>query len=189
MPKYSKSNINFIIDKDTFSRLFRNASSRRDRAWITVLWLTAARPEEALGLQKKNITINPEHTLFHIETKKLGFQKKGNFIVEKRKLRIKIKANNKYIKNLNKYMKPFKPEQHIFQFSKRTGNNIIKRIGLEALSKHLCPYNFRHSRMTILAEQGNSKEYLKRFKGARSDQSVSPYLHARKVEYDVDAEV
>jgi len=189
MPKYSKADINFIVDKDTFSRLFRNAESRRNKAWITVLWLTAARPEEALQLQKKNIQFHDEHTIFHIITKKLPFQKKGKFIVEKRKLKLKIKKKNEYIKNLRKYIWYLDPENKVFQFSRRTGNNIIEKLSFDVLGKYLCPYNFRHSRLTLLAESGASKETLKKFKGARSDKSVSPYIHARQVEYDVDIEV
>lgn len=189
MPKYSKSNIKYIIYKEQFSKLYRNAQKTRDKAWITILWLTGAGPEEILQLQKKNIEITTDYTSFHIITKKLPFQKKDKFIIQKRKLNIKIPQHNQYIKNLNQHLSKFTTEQRIFQFSKRTGNNIIERISQTALGENLCPYNFRHSRLTILAEQGHTKDYLKKFKGSRSDQSVTPYLHARQIEYDVEAEI
>ena len=189
MPEYSKSDITFIVDKDRFERMFRNAESRRDKAWITVLWLSACRPQEALELTRNNITIDEERTKFHIVTKKLPYKKKGKFIIERRNLSLKIVKTNPYIKNLSKYLYFFKPEEMVFQFSDKTGENIVDRISMRAFDKHLCPYNLRHSRLTLLAEAGATIDELMRFKGARDKKSVREYLHSREVEYNVDVEM
>jgi integrase len=156
---------------------------------LSVLWLTGCRPAEAFELQKKNININEDNTTFDIITKKLGFKKGGGFIIERRKLILKIPNTNSYIENLRVYLNRFEPEQRIFNFSFRTGEVIVERISRKALDVNLCPYNFRHSRMTLLAEKGATKEDLKRFKGSRSDRSVSGYIHARAVEYEVDFQI
>jgi len=189
MPNYSQSDIKFIIGTDEFTSMYNNAEGRQDRAWLTVLWFTGARPSEILELRKKDIIINPESIQFVLSTKKLGFRKSDGFIIEKRTLVLKISEKNRYVKNLCRYLEPFKDGELIFSFSRRHGLNIIYRISMRAFGFKLCPYNFRHSRLTLLAEKGATIEELKRFKGARGDKSVTNYLHARKVEYSVDIEL
>jgi len=191
MPKYSQSDIKFIIRTKEFAEMYAYTSykDRMERAWITILWFTGARPSEILELRKKDITINPESIQFVISTKKIGFNKADGFIIEKRTLVLKISENNKYVKNLKNFLRPYKDNSTLFKFSRRTGLNIIYRLGLMTFGFKLCPYNFRHSRLTILAENGATIETLKRFKGARSDKSIRKYLHATKVEYSVDIEL
>jgi len=188
MGGYTKSDIKYIIRENDFERLFRNCNNRRDRAWITVLWLTGCRPTEARQLNKEHIKIEEDKTSFLLSTLKIAFKKKDGFIIEKRNLVLNISKDHRYIKNLQIYINHFKPEQRIFDFVDRTGEYIISRLSKRALNIELCPYNFRHSRMTLLAEKGATKETLKKFKGARSDRSINEYLHARAVEYDVEVE-
>jgi integrase len=189
VPKYSKSDINYIVREGDFERLYRNCETKRDKAWCSVLWLTGCRPSEALEITKDNINFEEGFTSFLVSTKKLGFKKQDKFVILKRKLILRIPKSHHYINNLIIYTNKFKPEERIFQFSRKTGINIITRVSRRALNLNLCPYNFRHSRMTLLAEAGATLEELKRFKGARTDSSVKPYIHARAVEYSVDFEI
>lgn len=116
--------------------------------------------------------------------------KEGKFVVRRRNLILKIDTSNKYIKSLKRHLARVKDvESEIFFFSRRTGYNIIDRLGYDALGVNICPYNFRHSRMTLLAEKGATLEELMRVKGGRTIQSVRPYIHARKVEYEVEVEI
>lgn len=103
---------------------------------------------------------------------------------------MKIDVTNRYVKALRRHLRRIKDaESKIFFFSRRTGYNIIDRLGYDALGVNICPYNFRHSRMTLLAEKGATVEELMRIKGGRTIQSVKPYIHARKVEYEVEVEI
>ena len=190
MPKYSKSKIKYIIDKHDFKALYQNCQNIREKTYLTVLWLTAGRPEEVLLLKKKDINIQPEKTSIKMQVKKLGYTKENKFIIEQRHLVLKTSSEKYYIKNLKKYIDKYKdPKQKIFQFTKRTGLNILHRLGEQTLGFSICHYNFRHSRMTLLAEAGATKEDLKRFKGSRTDRSVKHYIHARKIEYSVESEI
>lgn len=188
MPKYS-SEIEYIIDEDAFAKLFNTTTNNTDRTWITILWFTGARPAEVLELKKKNIQfIEDNKILFDLATKKLG--EKGKFMVRRRKLILNIDKDSRYIKAIRRHLNRLKhDEQKVFAFSRRTGYNIIDRLGWDALGISLCPYNFRHSRLTLQAEKGATENELMRIKGSRSRQSVKPYLHARKVEYDVELEI
>lgn len=188
MPKYSQSNINYIIDKPAFELLYRYAASLRDKAWLTVLWFTGARPSELLELTREGIIIDEDQIVFKITTKKLGF-KKDTFVIEKRSLVLHVDSDSIYVKNLERYIAKFKSDAKVFYFSRKTALNIISHISEDALGFRLCPYNFRHSRMTLLAEGGATKDELMRFKGSRTDRSVTPYLHARRVEYKIDVNI
>jgi integrase len=187
MPIYSDSEIDHIIDTDEFKKLYRVGINRGERAWVTVLWLTGGRVAEVLELTKKDIVIEPDKISFKVVTKKL--KHKGKFIVRRRTLILHIDENVYYIQLLKNYLRHFNDDDKIFQFCKRTGQNIIKRMGYIALGIGLCPNNFRHTRMTLLTEAGASEEELKRFKGSFTTQSVRPYLHARKIDYEVEVEV
>jgi len=187
MPKYS-SDIDFIIDEDSFSKMFNTATRYDEKSWITILWITGARPAEILEMKKKHVIFHPDNRVeFVLATKKLG--NKGKFMVRTRKLIFKVKPDSKFILILKKHLDRLKDDHLIFNFSRRTGYNIIDRIGHDALGINLCPYNFRHSRLTLMAEKGASEGELMRIKGARSRASVKPYLHARKVEYDVEVDL
>ena len=188
MPRY-ECDIDYIIDEDRFAKLFNHTTRNTDRTWITILWFTAARPAEVLELTSKDITIETEKIIFRISTKKLGA--KGKFMVRTRTLILNIPCDHRYVKAIRRHLYHFqhKPELKIFTFSQKTGSNIIQRLGYDALGVQLCPYNFRHSRMTLLAEKGATEDELKRFKGSRSTQSVRPYVHARKVEYSVNVDL
>jgi len=102
---------------------------------------------------------------------------------------LRTEVLERYVKTIERHLSRLKDDSLIFQFSIRTGFNVIKRLGWSVLGIGICPYNFRHSRMTLLAEKGASIDNLMKFKGARSRRSVRPYLHARKVEYEVEVDV
>lgn len=187
MPEY-KSDIDFIIDEDSFSKMFKNARYQQDKAILVLSWLTGGRPAEIMALRKKDIIFEEHRLIVKISTKKLG--KKGKFMIRNRTLNINLDMSHDYIQILKRFVERKKHEDKpIFDISRRTFYNIINRIGYDALNVSICPYNFRHSRMTLLAEKGASKEQLKRFKGSRTDKSVNAYVHARKIDYDVEVEL
>lgn len=188
MANYENTDIDFIIREPEFTRLWKNAENLREHTWITTLWLTGARPQELLEMKKKDIEfIEPNIIKFRIKTKKLGTHKK--FIIRTRNLKLLTDLRERHIYKMRQYLRRFKsPESKIFPFSRKTGYNIIQKVGYKALSRSLCPYNFRHSRMTLLAEMGYSEEKMMRFKGCLTKQSVKPYNHAREVNFTVEAD-
>jgi len=140
-------------------------------------------------MTKSNIVfMDDDKVQFILANKKLGH--KGEFLVNRRKLILKIDPQSRYYLAIQRHLNQLKKEdEKIFWFSRRTGYNIIDRIGWEALGVSICPYNFRHSRLTLLAEKGATESELMRFKGSLTRASVKPYLHARKIEYAVEVDI
>jgi len=185
MPKY-KCEIDYIIRETDFKRIFNQASTYHDKTMITLLWITAGRPVEIRALTKNDIFIDYQKGILvvTIETKKLG--KPGSFVVRKRRLKIRVDINRPYIQVIDKHLKRLKDnDTPVINYLKNTFLNKVKKLCYDALGKDLCSYNFRHSRMTILAENGMTEDELMRFKGARTKKSVAPYVHARDIVYDV----
>ena len=157
-----------------------------DKTLVTLLWLTGGRPIEIRSLQKKDITIDHVKGLLvvEIQTKKLG--RKGKFVVRKRRLKIRVDTSRPYIQVIERHLNRLKDsESYVVDMTENTFLNRIKQVTYDALGKDLCSYNFRHSRMTLLAEKGMTEDELMRFKGARTRVSVAPYIHAREIDYDV----
>jgi len=71
MPNYTDSNVTHIIDADEFKALYNHCKNVRDQTWVSILWLTGARPQELIEMIKTDITILPDKIKFHIKTKKL----------------------------------------------------------------------------------------------------------------------
>ncbi len=188
MGKYTRSNIEHIVSNEEYLAMYHHATNMLEKSWITLLWLTAGRPTEVLMLTKKDIVIEPEKTSIRINTlKHCGSKKKGSFVPHHRNLLLKISSEIEYIKNLQNFLNRFQNnDSRLFTMSIKTGYNIISKISKDTLGVNLCPYNFRHSRMTLLAEHGASEEKLKQFKGSFTNESIRKYLHVRQVEYTIE---
>jgi integrase len=190
MPNYINADQTHIITDQEMAALYNHSGELVKRCWIIIHWLTGARPAEVIILTKKDITIEPEKTTFRLQTKKLGNREKREFYVHHRTLILKIPSTDTYIKTLDNFLRRFNQDDtRLFSFTLKTGFNIISKTSMDALGFPLCPYNFRHSRMTTLFEKGMTIDELKRFKGSHSDRSVREYIHARKVEYNVETTI
>lgn len=186
MPKYSQSDIEFIIRPADFKALYYAAHDLEHKNWIFLLWITGGRPEEVLKLEKKDILVEGDRITISIIT--LKKPKTKAFIHRRRNLCTSGENLRPYLEALQKHLNRLRRE-NIFGFSKRTGYNIVSRLGFNVLGRAICPYNFRHSRLTIEAEKGKTDDELKRFKGSSTDKSIKPYIHARKVEYTVETTI
>jgi len=178
MPKY-KVDINYILKPEEVVRMIEVAERERDKALISVLWLTGARPSEVIGLLRKDIKIEDMKIRITIETKKL---KKGTFIPHKRELVFSYNpANPDPIKTtLIRYVEKIaNPDFPLFEINDSRVRQLIYEISQKALGFRITPYSFRHSRLTYLAKKGLTPIELMYFKGSADTRSVSKYLHAK----------
>jgi len=206
MPKYSKSDIRYTIREDDFRRIIKSTKLLRDRLFLCLLYCTGARPSEISGDPQRGLKgmtigdivydLGKGEITFKVPISKL---KKDEYGQEKRILTLEFDPNNidlpiRLIINwLNRQYKRFqktgetKLDQQIFDFTRRTGYNIVSRAS-KVIGVQICPYNFRHSRLTQLAEQGAGIETLMYFKGSKDIKSIQPYLHAKAVKFKLKRE-
>ena len=199
--KYTRSNVRHIIREDEFKRLIRNTYGRTARLFLALLYCTGARPSEITGDVLKKLTGmvvddviirgDKNEIEFHVPISKV---KKGRFSIEKRKLILEHTPEDPAANVIKRYMKKYidnntgeykNPRLPLFNMCRKTAYNIVRRAG-EKIGVDICPYNFRHSRLTILAENGAGIEQLLHFKGSKHIDSISPYLHAKEVRFKIN---
>lgn len=167
------------------------------RALVTILYYTGARPTEVLNLKGENIKKAGDSILIHFETLKHGKPRT-----------LSLPLDKPYIEQTWEYIQKVYPKLYLFRNfrseykrevklkdRKDSEGNIIEGevkeypevaaklryyfekwfVGLE-----VCPYLLRHNRFSIMSERGASNEDIKEFKGAKSIQSVDPYVHLSK---------
>jgi integrase len=170
----------------------RGRYKKEGRALIITLYLTGARPNEALRLKAKDIKRDGNHLRILIRGSKGGKART-----------IHLSMRNKLTKELYNYTKDIIPEiliffhyrnkytryREIIRFGKPTGEFKqittitdklryhfkiwFKDLGIEGIP----PYFLRHNRFSSLAEQGATRDQLYQLKGASDDKSIDYYTH------------
>jgi integrase len=168
---------------------------RRDKMFLILLYWTGARPNEItgdpkrnkIGMTRRDIFIDPDKHEVHLYVP-LSKIKKGVVTVKKRHLILEYQEGDPIVKLMQGFLNVYdrakgNPDAQIFSHSRKTNNNIVERAG-DIIGVKLCPYTFRHSRLTQLAEQGAGIDTLLRFKGSRNIKSITMYLHAKDVRFE-----
>jgi len=185
MPEYSRTDINELISKQEAELMVAECELLRDKALLSLLWLIPARPSELMELKRKDFRLNYEGNVksitMKITTKKLRkgkFQPKRNFNL--------IHHGSILTKSIWGYLRYLKDEEFLFPISRRMIAYIVDKAGMKSLNRHLCAYAFRHSAMTRFANKGYGIEQLMHLKGSADIKSISPYLHGKDQEIDVE---
>lgn len=179
MPRYN-SDISVMLYEEDVSAMFTRAKSPKEAYLVAILWTTGARPSEILELKKDSFRLDGGTLRITLVTKKLGDGKE--FMLRERTLEFERLENveaNPYIEQVIRFVNAAPNEGFILQYTTRWAEKTINRLGMEALNKLISPYHFRHSVLSHLAAKGFGVTELKEFKGAKSIQSVEPYLHAK----------
>jgi len=133
---------------------------------VALLYITGARPIEIAMLKTRDFTINENDIRIFLTTKKRGinrlliFDKNTPFVQEL------------IIPYINQLLKEGREDIFDFKTSDR-----IKQIVYLLSDNKLTPYSFRHNRLTQLALAGATPYELMVFKGAKSLDSISPYIY------------
>jgi len=165
MPIYKKE-INRLIELDEVKQMLNKCKIVSHQVVIAILYLTGARPIEIVNLEKNNIKIVGEDLHMDLITVKKGLDRILPFSIEE----------TPFIKDLViPYVERLSdPEDRLFKFRTVTR---IKQIVYYASDNILCPYNFRHNRLSRLGLAGASAHELMYWKGAKDLKSVSAYLY------------
>jgi site-specific recombinase XerD len=194
MPTYTKSDVEFIIRPQHINAILRKRLPKRDKMFLILLYWTGARPNEItgdryrgkIGMTRGDIHIDTIGKEVHLYVP-LSKKKKGIVTVKKRHLILQYEEGDLCVQLMQGFLNAcdrdgVNPDVQLFSHSRKTNNNIVERAG-DFIGVKLCPYTFRHSRLTQLAEQGAGIDTLLRFKGSRDIKSIQMYLHAKEVKF------
>ena len=171
MGKYTKD-INYIASQHDVEKMLERATTDRDRFIVSVLYLTGARPSEILELKKGDIYEDESYIKIRLVTKKLGRSK--GFTIRERTLEIDFNAP--FLKHVTNWHNT-SPNELLIDI---TTDNLRQKI-YQLSNNKLCPYHFRHSRLTKLSRNGASLDELMYWKGSKDLKSVSEYLKAKPI--------
>ena len=153
---------------------------------VALLYTTGARPCEVLKIRGKDITKERNHIVVQTEGAKNGLN---------RPIRIPYKLN--MVKRLYKYVTSIHPDMYLFfnfqskykrLYKKKNGeiveykqnSNNLRYYFNKWTNGEITPYFFRHNRFSKLVMKGISANEIMLMKGAKSMDSVRPYLHMSK---------
>lgn len=187
--KFLDEGIISILTQDQIKAILDNIKGEfrnQGRALVCCLYLTGARPIEALRIIGKDISLEKSHIIVKMSGAKRGLSRS-----------IYIAYKNPLAKELYKYAKMMPPEMLLFhkfinRYERRvltkngahtrietTGkvNYYIKRWSAKAIPEGITAYYLRHNRFSSVSQAGASMEDIMLMKGARDIKSVSAYIH------------
>ena len=178
-----------IYTRDEIKKLINATNNPRDRCFVSVLYESACRIGEVIG--------DSNHT--GILIKHITFDEYGSLIdvdgkTGLRTLRI-ITASPTIANWINIHPDKENPNAPLFcRIYKRKGDRIsyeywnktLKRLAKKAkIHKRMNPHNFRHTRLTHLAEEGLNEAQLCAFAGwEQGSRQASVYIHLAALDLD-----
>ena len=176
MPKYLK-NIRHIVERHEVERMMALTLDKRNRSLIACLYLTGARPCEVTAIRGRDlnleIPLSPGYFALTIPTAKLAMT--TDFIIPERTL--EIPYNAPFADDFLEYAAGYPEAARLYGISPQ----MVKKIVYKASEDKLCPYHFRHSRLTKLSREGASVDQLMAWKGSRDTRSVGAYLASKPI--------
>jgi integrase len=175
MPKYSKD-INLMVTSEMSQGMIDRATNLRDKFMVAIMDFSGARPDELTRLMKKDIVLREDGCMeIKLHTDKLG--NKNQFLIKDRILTMRPEMN--FFDIIKNYWATSNVET-LLSLTVRRMEQIIEQLS----DRKLCPYNFRHSRLTKLARTGATLDQLMYWKGANDPRSVGAYIRGKRVEFD-----
>lgn len=182
------------LSQEELEKALNNITGRHikmGRSLLILLFYTGCRPIEALDLHPEDFQVEGQNLIVSLKTRKRGIARD-----------VYLPLRNHHIKELKSYALGMPPTSLIYyKYISLARHKKTKKDGtvyyLNQRSKKLHryfrlwfkdirdepipPYFLRHNTLSRLAELGHSEMELKYLKGARSVESVAPYVHLSSI--------
>jgi len=188
--KFLKEGVITTLSELDIIKAMNNIKGRYDkeaRALVATLYYTGGRPVEVLDVKAKDVTRESHYIIIRLRGAKGGLPRP-----------IYLSIRNAYVKEIYDLAKSLFGEIYLFyhyrgKYSRHTVNkkgepqNYIeisyklryhfKRWFDNVIEGGINPYYLRHNRFSKLAEKGATMEQIRLIKGAKSFNSITPYIH------------
>lgn len=160
---------------------------RQGRALLIALYYTGARPSEVLKLRAKDVTRERGYLIIRITPSKNSLPRP-----------IHLLRKYSHVSELEKYAYSVFPDMLLFpnfignsvrEYKKKNGETIyytetsqkvkywVYKWFAGVFTESLTPYVLRHNRFSKLSDVGLTLDDIRHIKGAKSMDSITPYLH------------
>ena len=156
--------------------------SSKDKAMISMLYIYGNRPSELRNIKKEDFWLENNRLCVSIETKKKRLEAGKNLIViDKRNLWCPL--SSPFTRYIMKYLEECDNGVPVFWYGKNdnTANSRIDK-KLKAVNPDTCAYLFRHTRNTILGENGATESQMVAWNGWADGRPAYRYIkHTKKL--------
>lgn len=181
MPNYLNVDRNRLIEPGLVQSMITLAENPRDKAIIALLYITGARPIEALMLMRGDVDLTiqeDEDQQEYVEVKLYSAKKQNvkSFSVDFRTMKLYLSypfvnhflAYAEAVSNLNAPLFPITRQRLHSLIYKLSGNL-------------LCPYNFRHNRTFRLKQANVPSEDIAAFRGDHDLNTQNTYIQGKAI--------
>lgn len=178
MPRYKIERTAILSEQEVLD-MTNAASKLRDKAMVSFLWLYGCRPSEMFNIKREDFWIQNDELWISIETKKTR-RKVGKDIIPIMKRNLKAPFNQ-FTYLIQQYIDSQSYNLPLFRYGSNTNSHVanMNRI-LKGINSSVCPYLFRHTRNTILAECGATESMLVAWNGWSDGRPSSSYVKHTK---------
>jgi len=179
-----------ILTQEDIEKALSNVTGKyaeEQKAFIIMSYFTGARPNEILRLTSKDVTRKNNYIIVKVPGSKRGLARP-----------IYIPFKHKLVKIMYQYAIKLLPDMYLFfnlrgAYTRRVINKkgeikeyseitnklryYFKKWFDNVIEGGISPYYLRHNRFSKLMEAGATAEEVRLLKGAKSYNSVTPYLH------------
>jgi len=153
---HQKLNPTTMIKPEEFELLIKGADTFRWRAYLSLSWESAGRPEEILKLKWSDVNLDKEEV-------KLHSSKTGNVrVVQIKDCVIHLKQYKQEYPypdvKINDFVFP-SPRDRNKPLTLASVHSFLTRLGKQKLNRPIFPYLFRHTRLSFLMKKLSPKSY------------------------------
>ena len=182
--KRSEEKFPDILTFEEINRIIDKADNPRDKALTAVIIEGGLRPCEVVNLRLKNVSFDNFGAILMIQQGKTGFR------------RIRILTFSNYLATwVDCHPNKNNPDADLWvglsnsnrncSVGYRTISDLVKKLAKKAkINKHVWPYLFRHTRLTLLAKEGFTESEIAVFAGWKTSEPAKTYIHISGMDFE-----
>jgi len=167
-----------IIREPEVAELINVMNNNMDKAMVAMMYLFGARPCELLAVKKEDFNITDDRIEVRFPTRKKR-HKVQKLVMENRTLW--CYKNDPFARVIIDYLLVLDPGEKMFEYgsTEKSANTIIGR-KIKTHNKQICPYLFRHTRNTLIGENGGTESHLTVWNGWADGRPAKHYVERTK---------
>lgn len=180
MPRYKIQRNNIVTAEETLA-LIEKMGNPMDKSMVAMLYLFGCRPCELRMLEKKDIRVHEGEGKLWVNMPTRKKPRNKTYLVTNTRWVWAFLSDplvdviRNHIAELNNEEKPWH-----YGASEKSANVMLNR-KLKTHNPNVCPYLFRHSRLTKLAENGATESELTLWAGWEDSRPAKNYVHRTKL--------
>lgn len=176
MPRY-KIQRKDIVSLEETRMLMNLMPSSKDKTMVAMFYLFGCRPIELCLLKKRDFQVNIEENKLWVNMPNKKKRRDKYELIESSRW-VWAFLDDPLTEAIRAYMENKDMDEILWHYgnNQKSTNAILNR-KIKSFNSNVCPYLFRHSRLTRLAENGATSSELTLWAGWEDDRPTKNYVH------------